>query len=72
MTFKPLQIILNNKDLERTSKWATQWKINFNPYTTKQAQQATFSHKLKKVHPPLLFNNVNVTDIFPETLGNYP
>ena len=26
-----------NKDLERISKWATQWKMNFNPDTTKQA-----------------------------------
>ena len=27
-----------NKDLERISKWATQWKMSFNPDTTKQAQ----------------------------------
>ena len=26
-----------NKDLERISKRATQWKMNFNPDTTKQA-----------------------------------
>ena len=37
-----------NKDLERISKWATQWKMNFNPDTNKQAQEAIFSHKLKK------------------------
>ena len=28
-----------NKDLERISNWATQWKMNFNPDTTKQAQE---------------------------------
>ena len=34
-----------NKDLERTSKWATQWKMDFNPDTTKQAQEVIFSCK---------------------------
>ena len=51
-----------NKDLERISNWATQWKMNFNPDTTKQAQEVIFSRKVKKtVHPPLLFNNASVT-----------
>ena len=48
--------------------------MNFNPDTTKQAQEVIFSRKLKtKVHPPLLFNNASATrtDIFPKTLGNY-
>ena len=34
--------------------------MNFNPDTTKQAQELIFSRKVKKkkkVHPPLLFNN---------------
>ena len=31
-----------NKDLERISKWVTQWKINFNPDTTKQALRSHF------------------------------
>ena len=39
---------------------ATEWKINFNPDTTKQAQKVIFSRK-KKVHPLLLFNNASVT-----------
>ena len=47
MTFKLLQIILT-KDLERISKWATKWKMNFNLDTTKQAQEVIFSRKLKK------------------------
>ena len=46
-----------DKDLERISEWATQWKTNFNPGTTIQAQEVIFSH----VHPLLLFNNANVT-----------
>ena len=51
-----------NKDLERISNWAKQWKMNFNPDTTKQAQEVIFSRKVKKtVHPPLLFNNATVT-----------
>ena len=51
-----------NKDLERISNWATQWKMNFNPDSTKQAQEVIFSRKVKKtVHPPLLFNNASVT-----------
>ena len=36
-----------NKDLERISKWATQWKTNFNPDATKQAQEV-ISRKSKK------------------------
>ena len=34
-----------NKDLERISKWATQWKMNFNPDTTKHAQEVIVSRK---------------------------
>ena len=50
-----------NKDLERIS-WTTQWKMNFNPDTTKQAKEVIFSRKMKKtVHPPLLFNNASFT-----------
>ena len=37
-----------NKDLERIGKWDTQGKMNFNPDTTKQAQEVFFSRKLKK------------------------
>ena len=41
-----IQTIANNlnKDLERISKWPTQWKTNSNPDTNS-------SCKLKKVHP---------------------
>ena len=43
------------------NKWAFQWKMNFNPDPTKQAQEVVFSRKSKQtLHPPLTFNNANV------------
>ena len=45
-----------NKDLETMSKWAHQWKTQFNPDKNKQAVQVTFSYKSpKSPHPPLYF-----------------
>ena len=36
--------------------------MNFNPDTTKQAEEVIFNRKVKKkFHPPLLFNNANIT-----------
>ena len=60
-----------NKDLELIHNWAFQWKINFNPDPTKQAQEVIFSRKTKKLpHPPLVFNNTNVTQsIYQKHLG---
>ena len=51
-----------NNDLKRVSNWAFQWKMSFNPGPSKQAQEVIFSQKLKKAtHPPLVFNNANVS-----------
>ena len=51
-----------NSDLARIKQWAFQWKMSFNPDLNKQAQEVIFSRKLKKVcHPPLRFNNNNVS-----------
>ena len=51
-----------NKDLEVIHNFAFQWKMNFNPDPTKQAQEVIFSRKKNKLpHPPLVFNNANVT-----------
>ena len=36
-----------NNDLKKISKWALQWKMNFNPDPTKQAQELIFSRKSK-------------------------
>ena len=42
-------------------QWAFQWKMNFNPDATKQAQEVIFSHKTNKPHHPiLLFNQSQV------------
>ena len=52
-----------NKDLETISKWAHQWKMQFNPDSTKQAVQVIFSHKSPKPpHPPLYFNQAEVPE----------
>ena len=49
-------IDLNNY-LKKISKWAFQWKINFNPDPTKQAQELIFSRKVQTTnHLPLFFN----------------
>ena len=60
-----------NKDLEMIHNWAFQWKMNFNPDPTKQAQEVIFFRKTKKLpHPPLVFNNTNVTQsIYQKHLG---
>ena len=33
------------KDLKKISDWPTQWRMNFNPDTTKQTQEVIFSYK---------------------------
>ena len=52
-----------NNDLVKINRWAYQWKMSFNPDPTKQAQEVIFSRKMKKeYHPPLAFNNNNVSE----------
>ena len=36
-----------NNDLTKISEWAVQWKMNFNPDPSKQAQELQFSRKIK-------------------------
>ena len=36
-----------NNDLHNISTWAYQWRINFNPDTSKQAQEIIFRRKVK-------------------------
>ena len=46
-----------NHDLEIISQWAHQWKMEFNPDPSKQANEALFSCKKSSPnHPPLIFN----------------
>ena len=52
------------KDLKKINDWAFQWKMTLNPDRSKQVQEVIFSRKIKKAtHPPLLFNNNNVSQV---------
>ena len=54
-----------NSDLEKISKWAFQWKMQFDPGPNKQANEVIFSKKTKnRSHPPVTFNN-NVIKKYP-------
>ena len=45
-----------NNDLIKMGKWSLQWKINFNPDPSKQAQKVSFIRKIKQInHLPPLF-----------------
>ena len=44
-------------DLQKISEWAFQWKMNFNPDPTKQAQEIIFSReKTVSIHSLVYFN----------------
>ena len=60
-----------NHDLQFISRWALQWKMNFNRDPTKSAEEIIFSHKrTHQVHPPLFFNNIEVKQVNdPKDLG---
>ena len=46
-----------NNDLTKISEWAVQWKMNFNPDPSKQAQELLSSRKISfKPYPSLYFN----------------
>ena len=48
-------------DLEKITKWANTWKMQFNPDPTKPATEVIFSHKINKpFHPTLTLNNIPV------------
>ena len=48
-------------DLDLINKWATQWKMSFNPDPTKPAEEILFSVKRNSPHhPTLFFNGVEV------------
>ena len=53
--------VVQLNDLFKISIWACQWRISFNTYVSKQAQEDLLSHKSHKLaHPRVLFNNVPV------------
>ena len=39
-----------NEELKKTSEWAFQWKMIFNPDASKQAQEVIFSRKIKQCY----------------------
>ena len=55
-------IIISAKNLnEKINKQAFQWKMSFNLYSSKQAQEVNFPWKLNKPnHPTLNFHNTVV------------
>ena len=51
-----------NDDLKKVNDWAFQWKMSFNPDSSKQAQGVIFICKLRRLtHPPSVFKNNNVS-----------
>ena len=54
-----------NDDFKKVNDWTFQWNMSFNPDLSKQAQKVIFSRKSKRpTHPPLVFNNDKVSQIF--------
>ena len=51
-----------NTDLKKITKWAHQWKIQFNPDPNKQANEVIFSRKSTNnlPYPPVRFNNNDI------------
>ena len=57
-----------NEDLEKIGSWAVKWKMNFNPYLNKQAQEIIFSRKkTASLHLVVHFDNRPVTSTHTET-----
>ena len=53
-----------NCDLEKLTKWAYQWKMQFNPDPNKQANVVIFSRKSNPnsfPYPPVKLNENNIT-----------
>ena len=48
-----------NNDLIKIKNWAIQWKMNFNPNPSKQAQEVIFSRKLQKTNHNQVYFNYN-------------
>ena len=61
----PFQTVDNlNHDLDVIRQWAYLWKMEFNPDSTKQANEVLFSYKKTPPnHPHLFFNGTQVTQM---------
>ena len=62
-----------SNDLNKTKNWAIQWKMNFNPDSSKQDQEVIFSRKLQKTnHNQVYFNHNSVKHVSSKKhLGTY-
>ena len=57
-----VKLFADDKDLKIKNNWAFQGKMDFNPDSTKQADEVIFSRKAKELyHSPLVFNNTSVS-----------
>ena len=62
-----------NNELHNISTWGYQWKMIFNPDTSKQAQEVILSRKVKvTAHLQLAFNNNPAYLLKPRTSQNEP
>ena len=53
-----------NKNLQKISEWAYQWKMSLNPDQNKHAQNVIFSNKItKSSHPQISLNNMPVSGV---------
>ena len=52
-----------NSDLINISDWTFQWKMRFNLYPKKQAQEVIFSKKINKIDHPRLYFNENLVKL---------
>ena len=59
------------EDLDKIKEWPFQWEMSFNLDLSKQAQESSFTCKVKKViHPSSFFNNKPVQQVSsPKHLG---
>ena len=53
-----------NNDLNKIETWKIQWKMNFNPDASKQAQEVIFPRKLEKTnHYQVYFSHNSVKEV---------
>ena len=57
-----------SNDLNKINNLLFQWKMSFNPDSSKQAQEVIFASIIKNLEqPPLIFNNNIVTHLITQT-----
>ena len=60
------------EDLDKITEWTLQWKKSFNPKSSIQAQEVTFTPKVREfVHRPIFFNNKPVQQVSSQKLSSF-